>query len=87
MTPQWNFLNRINWLEERIGVEWIQLVGFGEVGRVAPAYDLSDLHRHMQWDAGVGLRVWAKGLVARVDVAYSDEGAGVQMMVSQPFQF
>jgi hypothetical protein len=87
VTPQWNFLNRINWLEEHIGVEWIQLVGFGEVGRVAPTYDLSDLHRHMQWDAGVGLRVWAKGLVARVDVAYSDEGVGVQMMVSQPFQF
>ena len=31
--------------------------------------------------------MWAKGLVARIDVAYSNEGMGVQMMVGQPFQF
>jgi hypothetical protein len=41
----------------------------------------------MKWDVGFGLRAWAQGLVARVDVAYSDEGFGVQMMVGQPFQF
>jgi hypothetical protein len=41
----------------------------------------------MKWDAGLGLRFWAQGLVARVDVAGSDEGVGVAMMVSQPFQF
>ena len=29
----------------------------------------------------------SKGLVARIDVAGSDEGFGVAMMVSQPFQF
>ena len=28
-----------------------------------------------------------KGIVIRVDTAASDEDAGVQMMVSQPFQF
>jgi hypothetical protein len=31
--------------------------------------------------------VWAKGLVARIDTAYSEEGLGIQMMISQPFQF
>jgi hypothetical protein len=41
----------------------------------------------MKWDAGLGLRFWAKGLVARIDLAGSDEGAKVAMMVSQPFQF
>jgi hypothetical protein len=41
----------------------------------------------MKWDAGLGLRLWAKGIVARIDAAASDEGAQVQMMISQPFQF
>jgi hypothetical protein len=41
----------------------------------------------MKWDAGLGVRFWAKGLVARIDTAVSDEGFGIAMMVSQPFQF
>lgn len=41
----------------------------------------------MKWDAGFGLRLWAKGIVARIDTAVSEEGAQVQMMISQPFQF
>ena len=74
-------------LLKKIGVEWLQFVPFVEVGRVAPNWNLKDLHRDMKWDAGLGLRVRAKGLVARIDVAGSDEGVGVAMMVSQPFQF
>ncbi len=62
-------------------------MGFGEIGRVAPTFNVRTLHEDMQWDAGVGLRVWAKGLIGRVDVAYSDEGAAVQMMIGHPFQF
>jgi hypothetical protein len=45
------------------------------------------LHSDMKWDAGLGIRVWAKGSVIRIDSAYSDEGFGLQMMVSQSFQF
>jgi hypothetical protein len=85
--PTWNFFDRLPWLQERVGVEWIQLVGFGEAGRVAPHYDLGDLHSDMRWDFGLGLRAWAKGLVVRVDTAFSEEGFGVQMMVGHPFQF
>jgi len=62
-------------------------VPFVEVGRVAPSYDLDNLHSSMKWDVGFGLRAWAKGLVVRMDLAVSEEGGGVQMMVSQPFQF
>ncbi len=40
-----------------------------------------------QWDAGLGIRAFAKGLVVRIDTAVSDEGVWVQMMVNQPFQF
>ena len=87
MVPNWNFLNRIPLFEDRIGVEWIQLVAFAEAARVAPAYQLGTLHEDMHWDVGLGFRAWAKGLVGRIDVAYSEEGFGVQMMVAQPFQF
>ena len=41
----------------------------------------------MKWSAGFGIRAWASGFVLRVDTALSEEGASVQMMISQPFQF
>ena len=41
----------------------------------------------MKWSAGLGLRAWAKGIVARIDFAASEEDFKVQMMVAQPFQF
>ena len=87
MIPKWNFFDSYPWLQRHLGVEWIQLVPFVELGRVAPNWDASTLHEEMKWDAGVGLRAWAKGLVVRIDVAASDEDIGVQMMVGQPFQF
>ncbi|MDX2501791.1 MAG: BamA/TamA family outer membrane protein, partial [Deltaproteobacteria bacterium] len=87
MIPKWNPFNNWPWLQEYVGIEWLQFVPFVEVGRVAPSWNFKDLHSDMKWDAGLGLRFWAKGLVARVDVAGSDEGVGVAMMVSQPFQF
>ena len=61
---------------------------FIEIGRVAPDWNLSRLHSEMKWDAGLGIRAMAKGLVVRIDTAYSDEGGGsIHMMISQPFQF
>ena len=60
---------------------------FVEVGRVAPEYNLERLRSDMKWDAGLGFRFLAKGLVLRIDSAYGDEGLGVQMMISQPFQW
>ena len=68
-------------------VEWLQFVPFVELGRVAPDWNLSTLHSSMNWSAGLGIRAWASGFVLRVDIALSEEGSGVQMMISQPFQF
>lgn len=87
MIPKWNPFNRWPWLQKYIGIEWLQFVPFVEVGRVAPSWNISELHTDMKLDVGIGLRLWAKGLVARIDAAVSDEGFGVAMMVSQPFQF
>jgi hypothetical protein len=87
LIPEWNPMEYWPALQQRVGIQWIQLVPFVEVGRVAPDWEFDKLHRDLKWDVGCGLRAWAQGLVVRVDVAYSDEGFGVQMMVGQPFQF
>jgi len=87
LIPEWNPMVHFPALQERVGIQWFQVVPFVEVGRVAPSWNVEELHSKMKWDAGCGVRAWARGLVARVDVAYSDEGFGVQMMVGQPFQF
>jgi len=87
LIPEWNPFNAWPKLQEHIGVRWIQLVGFAEVGRVAPKWSFAEFREDMKWDAGVGVRVWAKGLVVRVDSAFAKGSFSVQMMVSQPFQF
>ena len=85
--PRWNPFEGWPWLQKYVGVQWLQFVPYVEVGRVAPEWGVSRLHEGMKWDAGLGLRLWAKGIVVRIDSAVSDEGFGVQMMVAQPFQF
>lgn len=85
--PKWNPFNEWAWLKEQVGVQWWQWVAFGEIGRVAPEWDLDELHSDMKTDVGLGVRLMAKGLVVRIDAAVSEEDYGIQMMVGQPFQF
>lgn len=87
MMPQWNPFPDWPVVQEYVGIDWLQVVPFVEVGRVAEDWDLAELHSDMNWDAGIGLRAWASGFVVRLDVATSDESTGVQMMIGQPFQF
>lgn len=72
-------------LLDRFGVDFTQLVGFVEAGRVAPEFDLGELHEDMKYSYGVGFRASAQSLVVRMDLGASDEGMQVQMFVSQPF--
>jgi hypothetical protein len=87
LTPHWNPFDNWPAVQNRLGVEWIQIVPFVEVGRVAGKYDLAELHSDMKWNVGTGLRAWVKGFLVRADTAISDEGVRVQMMIGQPFQF
>jgi hypothetical protein len=87
MVPYWNPFNDWPWLQQYIGIQWIQFVPFVEAGRVAPQWNFRELNSAMKWDAGFGFRAMAKGLVVRIDLAGSSEGASVVMMVNQPFQF
>ena len=87
MIPRWNPFENWDRVQKYVGIQWLQFVPFVEVGRVAPDWGVSRLHEDMKWCAGLGLRLWAKGLVIRIDTAVSEEQVGVQMMVAQPFQF
>ncbi len=87
LIPRWNPFERWDWIQKYVGIQWLQFVPFVELGRVSPSWSLDELHSDMKWDAGFSIRAMAKGLVVRVDTAFSEEGLGVQMMVSQPFQY
>lgn len=87
MIPHWNPFQQWEWIQKHVGIQWLQFAPFLEVGRVAPDWSMNQLHSNMQWNAGLGIRAWAKAIVLRIDTAYSEEGVQLQMMVSQPFQF
>ena len=87
LTLNRNPLDELPWIQKYLGVQWAQIVPFVEVGRVAPKYDLEELHSDMKYDAGVGFRLLAKGMTVRIDFAGSDEGFKTQMIIFQPFQF
>jgi hypothetical protein len=83
-TTQRSLLSGIRLLD-RFGVDFTQLVGFVEAGRVAPEFDLGELHEDMKFTYGVGFRASAQSLVVRADLGASDEGMQLQMFVSHPF--
>jgi len=85
--PEWNPFGRVDWVQRRLGIAWWQWVAFAEAGRVAPAWTIDGLHRGMKWDAGLGVRAMAKGIVVRMDLARSSEETSIGMMIGQPFQF
>ena len=69
-----------------VAIDWLQVVGFVEAGRVNDTYNF-DLLSDMKFDAGISLRAMAAQIPVRIDVAYGDEGANFWVMVFQPFDF
>ncbi|MEH6590650.1 MAG: BamA/TamA family outer membrane protein [Halioglobus sp.] len=83
-TLDYNPLRNINWLRF-LHLDWFQVVGFVEAGRVAPEYSLGTLFEDVKSDAGIGLRALAGGVVVRAEVAVSEEGSNIWVMVGHPF--
>jgi len=69
-----------------VAVDWLQVVGFVEAGRVNDTYNF-DLLSDMKFDVGVSLRAMAAQVPVRIDLAYGDEGANFWVMIYQPFDF
>ncbi|MEH6593460.1 MAG: BamA/TamA family outer membrane protein [Halioglobus sp.] len=83
-TLEYNPIRNVSWLRF-LHLDWIQVVGFVEAGRVAPEYKLDTLFDDMKSDVGIGLRALTGGVVVRADVAVSDEGTNFWVMVGHPF--
>lgn len=69
-----------------VAIDWFQVVGFVEAGRVHEQYNF-DLLSDMKYDVGISLRAMAAQLPIRLDVAYSNEGVNMWVMIRQPFDF
>jgi len=87
LTLKHNPFDNWKWLQKYLGVQWVQIVPFVEVGRVAPEWTMERLHSDMKVDGGLGIRLMARGLTIRADFAGSEEGFATQMIIAQPFQF
>ena len=81
-TPKWNPIGEVSWLRW-LKMDWMQLVGFVEGGRVADEY--SGLFSDWKADVGLGFRAMMAGGVVRFDYAVSDEGSAGWVMFGHPF--
>lgn len=75
-----------DWIAKHAPIDWFQVVGFVEAGRVSDAYNF-ELLTDLKYDVGVSLRAMVAELPVRFDVAYGDEGANMWVMIKQPFDF
>ena len=66
-------------------IDWLQLVGFAEVGRVGSDYNRDQFTRDLKFDDGIDLRLMAFRNVFRIGYAVSDEDAAVWAMFNQLF--
>lgn len=82
--PYANPLGRLSFLRA-FDIDWWQFVGFVELGRVSPSWNMKEMHTDMQQSLGVGLRAMAMRSIVRLDVAASDESWQVYAMVGHPF--
>jgi hypothetical protein len=83
-TLKWNPVAGVSWLRW-LQLDWFQLVGFVEGGRVAGDYDFNELFSDWKFDGGIGIRAMTAGAVVRFDMAASDEGATAWVMFGHPF--
>ncbi len=79
-----NPIENINWLKF-LRLDWFQLVGFVEAGRVGESYTADELLTDLKFDYGLSLRALTAGIVVRLDVAQSEEGTNAWVMVDHPF--
>ena len=83
-TLVWNPLQQFT-LQGRLDTDWIQLLGFMELGRVAPEWKIKTLHKNMKWSYGAGLRLMINNIIVRADLGVSSEDAIVQLFIGHPF--
>lgn len=84
MIPKWNPLRNMPILNY-FNIDWVQIVGFVEAGRVGSSYDTSLFVEDLKIDAGISLRLMTHHAVVRLDWAVSEEGHSIWAMYEQAF--
>ena len=70
---------------EYFEIDWLQVVGFVEAGRVGSKYDRDLFTKDLKFDAGIDLRLMAFRNVFRIGYAVSEEDSSVWAMFNQTF--
>jgi hypothetical protein len=83
-TLKYNPIANVRWLKG-LKLDWFQLVGFIEAGRVGEAYTANALLTDLKFDYGVSFRALTAGVVVRLDIATSSEGTTGWVMANHPF--
>ncbi|MEN8210310.1 MAG: BamA/TamA family outer membrane protein [Thermodesulfobacteriota bacterium] len=83
-TPRWNPIADISLLKF-LKMDWFQVVGYIEGGRVANEYTVEKMFSNWKMDVGIGIRAMVAGGVVRFDVATSDESTTTWVMFGHPF--
>ena len=75
-----------NWrLLDFLDVDCVQFVPFAELGRVADSWSISELHKDVKWDFGLGLRLIMRKAVFRIEMAGNDDSWSSWVMIGHPF--
>ena len=82
--PESDLLRNISFLEFA-NLQWWSLATFVEYGRVAPKWDLKELHESMKHDVGLSMRVMAAKDIARLDLVWSTDDTAAWLMYGHPF--
>jgi outer membrane protein assembly factor BamA len=85
LMPRWNPTTTSKTLDRLAQIDWVQLVGFVEAGRVGHDYSTNELLSDMKFDGGIGIRLLMHKSVVRADFAVGSEGATAWLMFGQSF--
>ena len=84
MIPRANPLRDLP-LIKYFNIDWLQLVGFVEAGRVGSDLNSELFVDDIKYDGGISLRLMAFHAVVRLDWAVSNEGNSIWAMYEQTF--
>ena len=82
--PKWRPLKDVSWLQF-LDVDWWQVVGIAELGRVDTDWSASTFYNDLHWSVGGGLRLMSRKVVVRLDAAFSEEGGTMWAMAGHAF--
>jgi hypothetical protein len=82
--PESDLLRSLRFLDFA-NLQWWSLAAFIEYGRVAPEWNIKELHESMKHDVGLSMRVMATQDIGRFDLVWSKDDTAAWLMYGHPF--